>query len=160
VKKTVEIEEPAGTRKLSVAIPPGVRSGSVIRLRAKNSPTEELVLIVRVASHPFIAMQPRGIVVEVPVSVQEAVFGASITVPTLEDPVSIKIPPGTQSGQEVRLRERGVHHREGARGDIFYRILIAVPGSPEAVGLREKVGELEAYYGGGVRAGLPAALAG
>lgn len=158
MKKTVEIEEPTGSRKISVSIPPGVRNGSVVRLRARNNPEEEIVLIVRVASHPFISVQPKGIVVEVPVSVQEALSGASISVPSLDEPLTIRIPPGAQSGTEVRVKERGIRFRDGSQGDLFYRLMVRIPDAPQAVGLKEKAQALEEYYGGSVRAGFAAHL--
>lgn len=158
MKKTVEIEEPNGNRKISVSIPAGVRNGSVVRLRARNNPQEEIVLIVRVANHPFISIQAKGVVIEIPVTVQEALLGASITVPTFEEPMTLRIAPASQSGTELRAKERGVRYRDGSRGDLFYRLMIRAPDAPEAVGLREKVQALEAYYGTAVRSTLPASL--
>lgn len=157
-KKTIEIPEPEGERKISVRIPAGVRSGSVIRLRAKNAPSEDLVLIVRVSSHPYVSIQTRGLVVEIPITVQEAVSGGHISIPTLDEPASIKIPPGSQSGSEIRLKGKGIVQKDGTRGDLFARLLVKVPDSPEAVGLRDKVTELEKYYSSAVRQGLPKTL--
>lgn len=158
IKKTVEIAEPEGTRKVSVRIPPGVRNGSVVRLRAKGSPGEDLVLVVRVASHPFLSIHNRGLVAEIPVTVQEAVVGASITVPTLEEPVILKIPPNAQSGLELRLKEKGMLQKDGTRGDLFFRLLVQVPESQHAVGIKEKVAELDKYYESPVRRTIPKSL--
>lgn len=157
-KRSIEIPEPEGQRKVSVRIPPGVRSGSVIRLRAKNLPGEDLVLIVRVASHPFLSIQTRGLVAEIPVSIQEAISGAHISIPTLEEPISLKIPPGSQSGSEIRIKSRGIPLKDGERGDLFVRLLVKVPDAPEAVGIKEKVAEFEKYYSSPVRQGLPKTL--
>lgn len=157
-KKAIEIPEPEGQRKVSVRIPAGVRSGSVIRLRARNHPGEDLVLIVRVASHPFLSMQTRGLVAEIPITFNEAVSGANISVPTLEEPVLIKIPPGSQSGSEIRVKGRGIQQKDGTRGDLFVRLMIRVPESPDAVGLRDKSAEIESYYSVPVRQGLPKSL--
>lgn len=145
-RKTIEIAEPEGERKVSVQLPAGVRSGDVVRLRNKRSPEEDLVLVVRVASHPTLTLQAKGLVVELPISVREALLGASITTPTLEDPVVLKVPPGSQSGTELRLRERGVTNRDGSRGDLFFRLMVRVPTAPDAVGIREAVDNLERYY--------------
>jgi DnaJ-class molecular chaperone len=155
VKKALEIPEPEGQRKVSVKIPAGVRSGSVIRLRAKNMPNEDLVLIVRVAAHPFLTIQARGLVAEIPITIQEAIVGAHISVPTLDEAVSIKIPPGSQSGSELRLKNRGLTLKDGTRGDLFVRLMIRVPETADAVGLKEKASELDAYYSNNVRQGLP-----
>lgn len=154
-KKAIEIPEPEGQRKVSVRIPPGVRSGSVIRLRAKTHPGEDLVLIVRVASHPFLSVQTRGLVAEIPVTVHEAIAGANISVPTLEEPILVKIPPGSQSGSEIRVKGRGILLKDSSRGDLFVRIMIRIPESSDAVGLREKSAEIEQYYNVSVRQGLP-----
>jgi curved DNA-binding protein len=158
VKKAIEIPDPTGPRKLSVTIPPGVRSGSVVRLRSKSNPGEDLVLIVRLATHPFLSIQARGLVAEIPVSVLEAHAGASISVPTLDEPVSVKIPAGSQSGSEIRLRNRGIPLKNGDRGDLFIRLLIKIPDSVGAVGLKEHFAALDQYYSSAVRNGLPKTL--
>jgi len=158
VKKTVEIAEPEGTRKVSVRIPPGVRNGSVVHLRSKGGTGEDLVIIVRVAAHPFLSMHTRGLVVEVPISVNEAISGASVTVPSLDEPVSVKIPPGAQSGTEIRMKGRGVINKDGTRGDLFYRLMIRVPEAQNAVGFSERASELEKYYSQPVRQALPKSL--
>jgi DnaJ-class molecular chaperone len=164
VKKTVEIAEPEGTRKVSVRIPPGVRNGSVVHLRSKGEGRsgsdggEDLVIIVRVAAHPFLSMHARGLVIEVPISVHEALAGASVTLPSLDEPVTVKIPPGSQSGAEIRLKGRGVLTKEGDRGDMFYRLMVHVPGAVHAVGIAERAAELEKYYESPVRQALPKTL--
>lgn len=158
VKKTVELSEPERIRKISVAIPPGVRNGSVVHLRSKNPFNEELVLIVRVPIHPFLSIQTRGIVAEVPITIQEAICGASISVPTLDEPISVKIPPGSSSGTEVRIPGKGMYSRDSSRGDLFVRFMIQVPQSPDAVGLKDKARELDQYYEGSIRDKLPKVL--
>lgn len=158
VRKTVEVSEPEGSRKISVNIPPGVRSGSVVHLRSKGTSAEDLVVVIRVASHPFLSMAPRGLVAEIPITVSEALNSASISVPTLDDPVVLKIPPGCQSGSELRLKGKGAIQKDGSRGDLFIRFLIMLPESPEAVGLKEKAQALEAYYEKQVRQALPKCL--
>lgn len=158
VKKTVELAEPEHTRKISVAIPPGVRNGSLVHLRSKSPYAEELVIIVRVPSHPYLSIQTRGLVAEMPISLQEAICGATVTLPTLEEPISVKIPPGTSSGQEIRIPGRGLQHRDGSRGDLFIRFLIQVPESPDAVGLKDKAREFEQYYASSPREKLPKTL--
>jgi len=156
-RKSVEISEPEGLRKVSVRIPPGVRNGSVLRTRTKEG-QEELVVIVRLAPHPFLTLEPKGLVAEVPVTIQEALSGANITVPTLEDQVVLKVPPGSQTGLELRLKERGVLNPDGTRGDLFFRILVKIPTAHQAVGIQEKVAELERYYQNPVRQGFPKML--
>lgn len=158
VKKTVEILEPEGPRKVSVHIPAGTRNGSVVRLRNKSLRSEELVLIVRIASHPFLKIENKGLVVEIPITLKEAICGASITVPGLQESHAIKIPAGSQSGQELRIRGKGLSERDGQKSDLFYRLIIQAPEALGAVGLEQKVVELDQYYAEEVRKGLPARL--
>lgn len=158
VRKTVEIPEEEGPRKVSVKIPPGMRSGSVLRLARPGDSDEELVFVIRVASHPFLSIHPRGLMVEIPVSPSEALVGASITVPTLEDPVVLKVPPGSQSGTELRLKERGITLNDGSRGDLFYRLLVMVPTCYQAVGIEQKCAELDKYFEVPIRQSFPKTL--
>lgn len=151
VKKTVEIAQPEGTRKVSVIIPAGVRTGTVLRFRDKGGSGEELVFILRVAAHPFLSIENKGLVVEVPISVGEALAGANVTLPTLDDTIVMRVPAGTQSGTEIRAKGRGIVGRDGTQGDLFYRMMIVIPDAVHAVGLREKAAEMEAYYPGSVR---------
>lgn len=155
LKKTIEIAEPEGARKVSVAIPPGVRPGSVVHLRSKDLGGEDLVLIIRVAYHPYISLSTKGIVVEVPITVREAISGISLQVPTLESPQMIRVPPGSQSGTEIRLKGHGVQNKDGSRGDIFYRLMVRVPESSLAVGIGDKASEFDKYYERDVRSQLP-----
>lgn len=157
-KKTIEIVEPEGLRKVSVKIPPGVRNGSVVRLQGRGAPREDLVLVIRIAYHPYLSIHPKGLVVEVPITIHEAIAGATIMVPTLEEPAAIKIPAGTNSGTELRVKEKGVPQKDGGRGDLFVRILVKIPEHPDALGLKEKANELSLYYETPVRDGLPKTL--
>lgn len=158
VRKTVEINEGTFVRKISVTIPAGVRNGSVVRFRQKNAGAEEVVIITRVAQHPSISMSAKGIIVEVPITVHEALSGTKIQIPGLDEPIFVTVEPGAQSGTEIRIRDRGTQLRDGTRGDLFVRLMIKVPTSPDAVGLKEKGKELEAYYGESVRRNLPKSL--
>lgn len=161
VKKTIEIQElPGNPRKLSVQIPAGVRNGSVVRLkerRAKGVP-EEIVLIIRLAHNPLLNILPKGLVIELPISLREAVEGASVTVPTLDEPAVIKIPEGTQSGSEIRLKGRGIKLRDGTSGDIIYRVIVKVPTAYNAVGIKELASQFDKYYEEPLRKSLPNSL--
>jgi DnaJ-class molecular chaperone len=157
VRKTVEIEEPEGSRKINVRIPAGVRNGSIVRLRANNLPGEEVVLIIRVARHPFLSIEQKGLMIEIPITINEAISGATIKVPTLEDPVMLKIPPNTSSGTELRLRGRGIPEKDSA-GDLFVRLMIKVPESEHAVGIKDRAADLDLYYEHSVRQDLPKTL--
>lgn len=132
-KKTVELEG----RKIQMQIPPGVRSGSVIKLRTKSRPSEDLVVIVRLAPHPYLSIHPRGLVAEIPVTLHEIASGARIRVPTLDSEVVLQIPKGTQSGREICLKGKGIVDKDGSRGDLFLKLVVQIPTSTEFEGLAE-----------------------
>ncbi len=158
IKKSVEISQPEGMRKVSVTIPPGVRTGTVLRFRDKGGSGEELVFILRVATHPFLSIENKGLVVEVPISVGEAFSGASVTLPTLDDSIVVRIPAGSQSGSEIRVKGHGIVDRNGNKGDLFYRLMITLPDAISAIGLKEKISEIEGYYANSVRHHFPKGL--
>jgi DnaJ-class molecular chaperone len=152
VKKTVEINQSDYKRHINVLIPHGVRTGSVVHLRSKNNPREDMIIIVKVISHPFLRITSSGLVIDLPVTLYEAVAGAILYVPTLDDePVQLRIPSGSQSGEEIRIKERGPVTKNGTKTDLIYRIMIKLPDSILGVGLHEKIQNLEQYYSKSVR---------
>lgn len=116
-------------KRVDITIPSGVRTGSVIRLRSKKT-KDEIIALIRLAPHPFLSIYPRGLVVEVPISISEATNGAKIKVPTLDGEVLLKVPKGTQSGREVCLREKGILNKDGERGNLYYKMMIHIPDVP------------------------------
>jgi molecular chaperone DnaJ len=125
---------------LEFRIKAGTRDGQRIRLAGKgNAGTEggaagDLYLIIKVGTHPVFARTGDDIYVTVPVTVSEAALGAKIEVPTIDTHdgggrTQLKIPPGTQTGQKLRLREKGVPSasHEGKRGDEIVEVKIVVP---------------------------------
>lgn len=123
------------TKKFRVNIPAGVHDGSRIRLAGKGEPSPyggppgDLYVTTRVAPSPVFKQRSDGnLEVELPVSVVEAMRGATIEVPTLSGSKKIKIPAGTQNGTSQRLRNEGPPRPNGSgRGDIHYRVKIEVP---------------------------------
>jgi molecular chaperone DnaJ len=88
----------------------------------------DLFVTVRVAPHPVFRRDGDDLHIVVPVSIHEAALGAKILVPSLEGQARVRIPPGTQSGQRFRLRERGVPSaRSGRRGDLVVEIRLVLP---------------------------------
>jgi curved DNA-binding protein len=87
----------------------------------------DLFLRVRLAKHPDFDVEDHNLIYEAELAPWEAVLGAEISVPTLDGRVNIKIPAGTQSGQKLRVRGRGLPARDGARGDLIVVAQIAVP---------------------------------
>ena len=101
-------------RKVEFRIKPGTRDGQRIRLAGKGNaglnggPAGDLYLIIRAGTHPVFTRQGDDIHVTVPATVAEAALGSKIEVPTIDGRTQLKIPQGTQSGQKLRMRERGV----------------------------------------------------
>ena len=135
VKKTVEINSGKDMRRVSVSIPPGVRTGSVVQLQSKVEPREAMVLVIRVLPHPILSMNNKGLVAELAVTFREALEGATVKIPTLDDQVLLRIPPNSQSGDELRLKEKGVQYKDGVRGDLYVRIIIKTPTNMHAPGV-------------------------
>jgi molecular chaperone DnaJ len=123
------------TEPLEVRIKPGTRDGQRIRVPGKGNAGAhggapgDLYAIIRTGDHPIFHRDGDDISLTVPVSATEAALGAKIEVPTIDGRALLKIPPGTQSGQKLRLREKGVPSatREGARGDEIVEITVHVP---------------------------------
>jgi molecular chaperone DnaJ len=127
---TIERTEP-----LEVRIKPGTRDGQRIRLAGKGNagshggPPGDLYVIIKTGDHPVFHRDGDDIRLTVPVTATEAALGAKIEVPTIDGRTLLKIPPGTQSGQKLRLREKGVPSatKEGVRGDEIVEVKITVP---------------------------------
>jgi molecular chaperone DnaJ len=125
----------AETKRYRVNIPAGVHDGSRIRLAGKGEagfrggPRGDLYVTTRVSPSPVFKQRPDGnLEVDLPVTVAEAIQGATVEVPTLNGSKKIRIPPGTQHGSTQRLRGEGPPRTKGGgRGDIHYRIQIEVP---------------------------------
>lgn len=123
--KTVDFVEPEATRRISVTIPKGARDGEIVRLSSRSA-REEIICVLRHMPHPVLSLERRGIIVKLPVTLNEAIAGAKITVPTLDDPITLSIPPLSQSGTELRVKGKGIETSRG-KGDLFYQILIQLP---------------------------------
>jgi molecular chaperone DnaJ len=123
------------TDSVEFRIKPGTRDGQRIRLQGKGNagvnggPAGDLFLIVRTGTHPVFTRTGDDIQITVPVTVAEASLGAKVDVPTIDGRAQLKIPPGTQSGQKLRMRERGVENAQhaGQRGDQIVTVTVVVP---------------------------------
>ncbi|NOT57947.1 MAG: molecular chaperone DnaJ [Deltaproteobacteria bacterium] len=120
--------------RLTVKIPVGVDDGSRIRLAGKGAAltphglTGDLYLVIRVQPHPVLSRNGLDLSLDVPVTVGEAINGATITVPTPGGDVKVKIPPGSQSGQTLRLKGKGVADTKAhTTGDLYLKLMIQVP---------------------------------
>jgi molecular chaperone DnaJ len=123
------------TEPVEFRIKAGTRDGQRIRLQGKGNAgvnggaAGDLFLIVRTGTHPVFARVGDDIHLTVPVTVPEATLGAKVDVPTIDGRAQLKIPPGTQSGQKLRMRERGVESAQhpGQRGDEIVTVEVQVP---------------------------------
>jgi molecular chaperone DnaJ len=123
------------TEPLEVRIKAGTRDGQRIRLAGKGNAGShggtpgDLYVIIKTGDHPVFHRDRDDIRLTVPVTATEAALGAKIEVPTIDGRTLLKIPPGTQSGQRLRLREKGVPSatKEGVRGDEIVEVKVTVP---------------------------------
>ena len=123
------------TEQVKVRIPAGVDTGSRVRVPKKGhggrlgAEPGDLFIVTNVGKHPFLERKGDNIYVTAPVTVPEAALGAKIEVPTVEGKAQLKIPPGTESGQKFRLRERGFPslRNPSLRGDQFIEVKISLP---------------------------------
>jgi len=137
------------TETIDVRIPAGVASGSRVRVPGKGNagtmgaPAGDLYLQVEVKPHEVFERRGNDIYVKVPVKVSEATLGAKVEVPTIDGRALVRIPPATNSGSTLRLREKGVPSaRNGSRGDQYVEIQVIVP-KPTDERVRNLMKELE-----------------
>jgi len=137
--------------RLSVRIPAGVDTGSQIRLSGegeagiRGGPSGDLYVVLRVKAHPQLARRDQEVIYELRVNMVQAALGDRIEIPTLDGPVEIAIPAGTQNGQSFRMAGRGMPDvRGGRRGDQYVVVQVVVPKdlSAEQKALLRKVGGL------------------
>ncbi len=124
------------TRTLVVNIPPGVDTGTQIRLNGEGEPgvnggpPGNLYVVINVAPHPFFRRKDEDIIVEVSINVAQAALGDEIEVPTVDGREKLVIPAGTQSGSVFRIKGKGVPHlRRNTRGDQIVLVTVQVPQS-------------------------------
>jgi molecular chaperone DnaJ len=117
-----------------VALPPGLGDGALLRVPGKGhagrngGEAGDLQITVSVASHPLFRRDGDDLHLVVPIAVHEAALGAKLDVPALEGQARLRVPPGTQTGQRFRLRERGVPSaRDGRRGDLVVEVRVVLP---------------------------------
>jgi DnaJ-class molecular chaperone len=125
-------------RELDVRIPVGVRDGQQIRLKGQggqghqNGPSGDLLLTLRVASHPWLMRDGSDLRMELPITLKEAVLGGSANVPTLTGSVTLTIPAGSNSGRTLRLKGKGIPAHAGqAAGDLYVKLVVMLPDKPD-----------------------------
>jgi DnaJ-class molecular chaperone len=126
-------------KTIDVAIPAGTEDGQSLRLKGKGmpgangGPAGDGLIEIQVAPHRFFTRQGSDIHLELPITLAEAVLGATVQVPTIEGKVSMKVPAGANSGTTLRLKGKGVAAAQGrAAGDQYVKLKIVLPEKPDA----------------------------
>lgn len=137
-EKTISLGRGAGAEKVNVKIPAGIETGKKLRVSGKGSPSPmggppgDLYLRINVQSHPVFTREGSNLIIEHQIPFSAAVLGAQIEVPTLDGKhLKVKVPAGVQPTAKLRLKGQGLPAGPGrARGDLFAKILVAVPKHP------------------------------
>ncbi len=134
-KKRVRL---ADGKTLEVSLPPGAEEQQTLRLKGQGmpglggAPAGDAYIEVHIGPHPFFTRKDNNIHLDLPVTLQEAVMGANIEVPTVHGPVSVKIPPGSNTGTTLRLKGKGVVDRkDGKKGDQYLELKVVLPDKPD-----------------------------
>lgn len=128
----IDIRAEGGEPK-TIRIPAGASEGSRIRVSGQGGPgmgqaaAGDLIITIHVTPHPLFQRDGDDLKLEVPISVLEAYAGGKIRIPTPDGEVTLKIPPRAQSGQQLRLKGKGVHRKGKDPGDLYVRFLIRIP---------------------------------
>ena len=122
-------------RVLTIHIPPGVHEGQVLRIRGEGEPGErgntlrgDLRCYIKIKPHPFFIRRGNDLLCQIPITFTQAALGATVEVPTLTGKEQITIPPGTQYGENIRLKQRGLPDpHTGKKGDQIVQVIIETP---------------------------------
>ena len=132
---SLDVPHGDGSQTLAVTVPPGVTDGQRLRLRGRGTPGQgggrdgDLYLHIHLAPHPLFGADGHDLRFGLTLSPWEAALGADVEVPTLDGPVLLTVPAGTQAGRRLRLRGRGLARTHGGRGDLYALVAIDVPAS-------------------------------
>lgn len=127
-------------KEISVKVPAGVEDGKKLRLSGQGPGGSDLLVKLRIDKHPYFRREGSDVIVEVPISVTEAVLGARVDVPTLEGQhLTVRVPPGTSSGARLRLRGKGI---KGGDQFVEIKIVAAAPATDKARELMEEFAKL------------------
>ncbi|MDP3175690.1 MAG: J domain-containing protein [Phenylobacterium sp.] len=128
-------------RTIDVTIPKGAQEGQTLRLKGQGAPGRtapgDAFIEISVKPHPVFKVEGDVLVMDLPVSVYDAVLGGKVEAPTPEGAVTLTVPKGSNSGARLRLKGRGLPNGQGKRGDLFARLVITLPETPDP--------ELEAF---------------
>jgi curved DNA-binding protein len=147
-----------GGEEVTVRVPPGAGEGDKVRVAGHGAPSAmggapgDLVISVRVNPHPFFERDGLDLYLNLPITVGEAHRGAKVRVPTPDGPVTLSVPKHAQSGQEARLKGKGVK-RAAKQGDLYVRFLVKLP-AQDSEAVDHAVAALESAMTGDVRGGI------
>lgn len=139
----------SGNKTVDVNIPPGTETGHKLRLRGlghagSGGHTGDAIVEIKVAPHAFFRREGTTIHLDVPISLSESVLGDTITVPTLDGSVALKIPKGANTDTSLRLKGKGVPQAKGPAGDMMVKLKIMLPEDGDLSGL-EKWAQKNSY---------------
>ena len=122
-------------RTLDITIPRGAVDGQVLRLKGQGSPGRagagDALIELSLRPHPTFRRDGDVLVMDLPVSVPDAVLGGKVQAPTPEGPVTLSVPKGSNSGSTLRLKKRGLADAHGHRGDLLARLVVTLPEGPD-----------------------------
>lgn len=125
----------SGGKTVDIKLPKGVEDGTKIRLggQGQEGPAGkgDAIVTISIASHRFFTRDGNDVRLDLPVTLDEAVLGAKVRVPTVDGPVMLSVPKGSTSGKVLRLKGKGFHGRNGQRGDQLVTLMIDAPGDDE-----------------------------
>jgi DnaJ-class molecular chaperone len=142
---------------IKIKIPPGVTSGKKMRLRGqgdpglRGGPNGDLIVLLHVAPHPHFRRNGNNLELSLPITLKEAIMGATVDVPTPNGTVALKIPPGSSGGRRLRVKGHGVLSSSGPPGDLYVELQIRLPeqlldSEKRSVELLGAVDQLESMY--------------
>jgi curved DNA-binding protein len=150
---TLQLRHPTSAEQapVTVRIPPGAEDGSRVRIKGQGArgpgggDPGDLILVLHVTPHPLFRREGDDLHLEVPIWVSEAIRGGKVKVPTFDGDITVKVPPGTQSGTKLRIRGKGIGRKDREPGDMYLSFSVRVPSSaaPEVVELAEALSKHE-----------------
>jgi DnaJ-class molecular chaperone len=124
--------------QIDVKIPPGVKDGQQIRVKGRGGagrnggPNGDVLIQIALAGHPYLTRDGNDLRMDLPVTLNEAVLGGKVSVPTLNGTVNLSIPANSNSGAVLRLKGKGVPaHGTAAAGDLYVRLVVTLPERPD-----------------------------
>ena len=146
-KKRIKIRAANGTEKTyDLNIPVGIRDGATLRLKNQGQAGGDLLIRISIVPHPRFKVDGAELEMEFPIAPHEAVLGGKVNLHLPDGRAALRIPPGTQSGKQFRLKGKGLKRRDGKRGDLYATAKIVAPVHPSAEEKRlyEQIAKLSA----------------